>query len=156
MRLSGFAVAGLMMSLRPSLLLRPVAIRLRNFAFRSVSLFLLGRRVWCSWPGAAAGAPRPRREGDLSHATYHARPRRSVHRRISLNEPCSAWPPRSGGGARLPPSGGPYGLRVPDAGGGGGACVVAEVAGLAAERSLYAVGEVGVATVEDLGEQVGE
>src|ERR671914_2372167 len=54
------------------------------------------------------------------------------------------------------PSSGPAGARGPDAGGGRGACVVAEVAWLAAEGALNAVGQVGVAAVEDLAEQVGE
>ena len=43
-----------------------------------------------------------------------------------------------------------------DAGGRGVARVVGEVARLAAEGALHAVGQVGVAAVEDLAEQVGE
>jgi hypothetical protein len=49
-------------------------------------------------------------------------------------------------------SGGPGGRRVPDAGGGRVACVVAEVPRPATEGALHAVGRAGVAAVEDLTE----
>ena len=45
---------------------------------------------------------------------------------------------------------------VPDAGGGGVSCVVAEVPRLPPERALDPVGQVGVAPVEHLAEQVGQ
>ena len=50
----------------------------------------------------------------------------------------------------------PGGPRVPDAGGGRVACVVAEVPRLAAEGTLHAVGHAGVAAVEDLTEDEGQ
>src|ERR671919_596425 len=53
-------------------------------------------------------------------------------------------------------SSGPGRPRVPDAGGGRVACVVAEVPRLAAEGALNAVGQAGVATVEDLTKDEGQ
>src|ERR1700754_1507592 len=46
--------------------------------------------------------------------------------------------------------------RLPEAGGGRVACVFAEVPRLAAEGALDAVGEAGVAAVEDLAEDEGQ
>src|SRR5688500_9889285 len=51
---------------------------------------------------------------------------------------------------------GPGGCRVPDAGGGRVACVVAEVPRLAAEGALNAVAQSGIATIEDLTEDEGQ
>jgi hypothetical protein len=56
----------------------------------------------------------------------------------------------------MPGSGRTGVLDIPDPGGGGLAGELGEVAGLAAECALHAVGETGVSPVEHLAEEVGE